>query len=133
MHTATNLAKPDVGVHLQRLPAGRHSLAPQTRHLLAIHVGTPVRASCSLAGRSQQRLQMPGDIDVIPAGYAGVWEDEAPCTVLTVSLSQSLLAAAAARMQLEMPTPPIRPQLQLRDKGIEHIAWALQEIGRAHV
>ncbi|HTD04426.1 AraC family transcriptional regulator [Undibacterium sp.] len=128
MHNAiaTGPAKMQVGVRLQRLPAGKVSLAPQTRHLLAIHVGAPVRASCRLAGQLQQRLQMPGDIDIVPAGFAGEWEDEAPCSVLTVSLTPALMAATAARMQLDPAQHQIRPQLQLRDKRIEHIAWALK-------
>ncbi|MES2105423.1 MAG: AraC family transcriptional regulator [Pseudomonadota bacterium] len=116
----------DVGVRLQQLPAGKVSLAPQTRHLLAIHVGAPVRAFCRLDGRAQRRLQMPGDIDVVPAGFSGEWEDEAPCSVLTVSLSQALVAATAARLQLDAATHMIRPRLQWRDKRVEHIAWAMQ-------
>ncbi|MES2072444.1 MAG: AraC family transcriptional regulator [Pseudomonadota bacterium] len=115
----------EIGVHLQKLPAGKVSLAPQKRHLLAIHVGAPVRACCRLDGRTQHRLQMPGDIDIVPAGVSGDWEDEAPCSVLTVSLSQALVAATAERMNLAT-AQQIRPRLQVRDKRIEHIAWALK-------
>lgn len=125
--TAVNTAKRNVSISLQQIPAGKVSLAPQTRHLLAIHVGKPVRAACRLAGGPlQRRLQMPGDIDVVPAGCTGEWEDEAPCSVLTISLSQDLVAVTAARMGIDLPEHGIRPQLQLRDKSIEHLAWALQ-------
>lgn len=119
-------------MHLQKLPAGKVSLAPQKRHLLAIHVGAPVRACCRLDGRTQHRLQMPGDIDIVPAGVSGDWEDEAPCSVLTVSLSQALVAATAERMNLGT-AQQIRPRLQVRDKRIEHIAWALKaEVDSGH-
>ncbi|GGC95685.1 helix-turn-helix domain-containing protein [Undibacterium terreum] len=125
--TAANSAKRNVGISLQHMPACKVSLAPQTRHLLAIHVGKPVRAACRLAGGPlQRRLQMPGDIDVVPAGCTGEWEDEAPCSILTISLSQDLVAATAARMDIDLSVRGIRPQLQLRDKSIEHLAWALQ-------
>ena len=90
-----------LSVELLAMPAGVVELRPMTDHLLSIHVGAPVRVACRADGRSFRRLQQPGDIDVLPAGLTGIWEDETAATVLLLRLSPSLLSRAAEAMELD--------------------------------
>ena len=96
------------------------------KHSVSMHVGAPVRATCRCDGIVSRRFQVPGDIDVVPAGYSGAWEDEGPTSMLVVSVSPSLIQTAAQDMGIEYERVSIRPQLALRDPHLEHIGWALK-------
>lgn len=111
---------------LHSLPPGVVALSPLPHHLLSIHAGTPVRATCRCDGHLRQRLQMRGDIDIIPAGVDGRWEDESSATALVLRLEPALLRAAAAGLELDPDCVALAPQFQLRDPRIEHIGWALK-------
>jgi AraC family transcriptional regulator len=95
-------------------------------HVISIHIGAPARVTCRYAGRTHRRLQAHGDIDVVPAGVAGAWEDETAATALVVHVSPALLGAAAVGLGLATDRAVIAPQYQLRDPQIEHIGWALR-------
>src|SRR5262245_29643293 len=76
--------------------------APASPHLrLALHIGRPVRAICRCDGRTHRRLQSRGDIDLVPAGLPGVWEDDRSTSVLAVSVSSKLLRTAAVGLGLD--------------------------------
>jgi AraC family transcriptional regulator len=113
-----------VGLHTT--PAGVIALAPLPDHLLGMHVGAPIRAACRCGGRMQRRLQIHGDIDVVPAGQEGYWEDELSATVLSLRLSPALMRTAAEGLGVESQRVGIAPRFQLRDQQIEHIGWALK-------
>ena len=115
-----------LSVELLAMPAGVVELRPMTDHLLSIHVGAPVRVACRADGRSFLRLQQPGDIDVLPAGLTGIWEDETAATVLLLRLSPSLLSRAAEAMELDPARAVLAPQFHTRDGAIEHLGWALK-------
>jgi AraC family transcriptional regulator len=119
-------ASPDLRVRLFSPPPGVITMEPLEDHLISIHVGAPVRAICCYAGRTHRRLQAHGDIDVVPAGVSGAWEDETAASALVVHLSPALLAAAASGLGLLASRVAIAPQYQLRDPQIEHIGWALR-------
>lgn len=105
--------------------AGVTRTLPSRFHRLVCHVGRPVRATCRTDNRTHHRLQSRGDLDLIPAGIPGAWEDGEDSAVLLIELSPELLASAAARAGL--PTPiELAPQLQLRDPKLEHLAWAFE-------
>lgn len=114
---------------------------PSRDHRLVCHVGQPVRATCRADNRTHHRLQSRGDIDVIPAGIPGVWEEDGASAVLLISLSPELLAAAATRACVCDPdgahgvVGPVElaPQFQLRDPRLEHLAWAFEAELRAEV
>ncbi len=99
---------------------------PSRDHRLVCHVGHPLRTTCRTDNRTHHRLQSRGDLDLIPAGIPGAWEDDEASTVLLIGVSPELLAAAVARAGL--PEEPIElvPQLQLRDPKLEHLAWAFE-------
>jgi AraC family transcriptional regulator len=96
------------------------------RHNLSMHVGVPVRASCRCDGPIHHRLQTPGDIDVVPLGYAAAWEDAGPTTMMNIHLSPSFVRSTAGAMGLNPDGISIAPQLQLRDQKLQHIGFALK-------
>lgn len=105
-------------------PAGTHDVGPATDHWLILHLGPPVQASCRCDGLRQERLQVHGDIDIVPAGLGGVWQDAQPAEVLRLRFAPALLSRTAAEM--EIPDSGLQPRLQLRDSGLEHIGLALK-------
>jgi AraC family transcriptional regulator len=115
-----------ISIVLFSAPAGVTTLRPIEDHLLTIHVGAPVRVACRYDGRSHRRLQSHGDIEVVPAGMSGVWEDATPSTALSLRLSPALIGAAATGLGLNPDRIVVEPRYQLRDPQIEHIGWALK-------
>lgn len=100
--------------------------APSPDLRLSLHVGAPVVAHCRSEGIHQDRLQREGDIDLLPVGAAGVWEDEGPARFLLLRLAPALLDRAAEGLGLASGRLEIAPRLQLRDPRIEHLGWALK-------
>ncbi len=95
-------------------------------HLLTLHASAPVCVSCHVDGRTDRRIQRHGDIDIVPSGLPGVWEDEGPSTVLALDLPPALLRSAADGLGLDPDRVDLTPRMQLRDPLIEHIGWALK-------
>ncbi|MGO8420664.1 helix-turn-helix transcriptional regulator [Rhizobium ruizarguesonis] len=110
---------------LVRIPPGRTHISGTPYHRLGIHVGRPVRAQCRCDGREHRRLQKHGDIDVVPAGLDGVWEDDRECMILRLKISMDLFRQAAIDLGRD-PADAIIPRFQLRDPRLEAIAWALK-------
>jgi AraC family transcriptional regulator len=99
---------------------------PSGDHRLVCHAGRPVRATCRYDNRTHHRLLSRGDIDVVPAGIPGLWQDDQASTMLLISMAPWLLAEAAAREGLGPDPIELSPQFQLRDPQLEHLAWALE-------
>ena len=95
-------------------------------HSLSMHIGTPIVATCRCDGAVHHRLQVPGDIDIVPAGFSGAREDDGPTTVLIVNISLSLERAAAEGIGLNPDRMSIQPQLALKDLQLQHLGWALK-------
>ncbi|WP_202964815.1 hypothetical protein, partial [Inquilinus limosus] len=98
--------------------------APSPDLRLSLHVGPAVMAHCRAEGLAQDRLQREGDIDLLPAGAAGAWEDEGPARFLLLRLAPALMRSAAEGLNLATGRLEIAPRLQLRDPRIEHLGWA---------
>ncbi len=94
-------------------------------HSVSMHVGAPVIVTSRCDGNSIHRLQVPGDVKVIPAGYSRVWEIAAPTRKLVLNLAPWFVREAAAEMGIDADRAGIAPQLHLKDERIEHVAWAL--------
>jgi AraC family transcriptional regulator len=121
------------GLHvvLVHTKAGATRVPASPDHRFGLHVGRPVRAVCRVDGRTHRRLQSRGDIDLVPAGMPGVWEDDRPTTMLRVHLSPARIRAAAAGLGLDPDRVELAPRFQVRDPRLEHIAWALEAELRA--
>ena len=110
----------------RHIAAGPTKVAGSLSHRLGVHYGAPVNAYCRCDGRVQRRAQSHGDADVVPAGFDGEWQDDADCTILRLSVSPALLRQAAQDLGVNPDRMILAPRFQLRDPGIEHIAWALK-------
>jgi AraC family transcriptional regulator len=110
----------------RRIPAGPTKVAAAPSHRLGVHYGPSVNAACRCDGRIQRRVQSHGDADFVPAGFDGEWEDDSDCSILRLSVSVALFRQAAADMDIDPDRLVFSPRLQLRDDGIQHIAWALK-------
>ncbi|WP_437932315.1 AraC family transcriptional regulator [Sorangium sp. So ce291] len=115
--------RPRLGMRVDVLTtqAGVIALEASDDHRLRVLAGSPVRGICS----GQRLLYTRGDIDILPAGFADVWEEEDPNTSLILRLSPSLLRRAAIDMGRDPDKAGLDLRHQLRDPQIQHIAWAL--------
>ena len=104
---------------------GVKEVTPSLHHHVSMHVGPPVRAACRCDGGTYHRLQKLGDINVVPLGCTVRWEDDGPTSILSISLTPSLVNAAATGMGLNPDVVSIAPQIQLNDTHLQHICWAL--------
>ncbi|MBN8953428.1 MULTISPECIES: AraC family transcriptional regulator [unclassified Rhizobium] len=109
-----------------RIQAGRIHVPGSPTHRLGIHFGRAVNAFCQCDGRQHRRRQSHGDIDIVPAGLDGWWEDDRDCTILRVAVQQELVHAAAEALGRNPDTVSLAPKFQLRDSRLESIAWALK-------
>ncbi|HLI97864.1 MAG TPA: AraC family transcriptional regulator, partial [Candidatus Baltobacteraceae bacterium] len=98
-----------------------------SHHSLSMHVGQPVLVTSACDGARVHRLQVPGDLKVVPAGYSRVWEIAAATSKLVVDLSPWFVREIADEMGIPGDRAVIAPQLHLTDKRIEYIGWALFE------
>ena len=110
-------------LHIQ---AGRTHVPGSQTHRLGIHFGRAVNAHCQCDGRHSRRQQKHGDIDVVPAGLDGWWEDDRDCTILRLTIRPELLHAAARELGRDPETVSLTPKFQLRDPRLETIAWAIK-------
>jgi AraC family transcriptional regulator len=102
-----------------------YSEAVFVQHSLSMHVGQPVLVTSRCDGAHVHRLQAPGDLKVVPAGYSRVWEIAAPTMKFVVDLAPWFVREVAQGMGINGERVAISPQLHLRDKRMEHVAWAL--------
>jgi AraC family transcriptional regulator len=108
------------------MPRGKAEVPGGARHIVGMHFGRPVQATCAVGDQRVRGLQKPGDIDFIPAGFDGSWEDDADCHILRIGLDPSVLAQAAEDLGRSPESIDLRPSLQLRDAGIEAILTAVK-------
>jgi AraC family transcriptional regulator len=96
-----------------------------TQHSVSMHVGRPTLVTSGCDGEVVHRLQVPGDLKVIPAGYSRIWEIAEPTRKLVIDLRPWFVREVAQEMGLNPDSVAIAPQLHLTDPRIEHIGWAL--------
>ncbi|MFB4382293.1 AraC family transcriptional regulator [Agrobacterium sp. LR_9] len=107
-------------------PSGISDVPGGEMHGLGMHYGPPVNAHCRCGGRRMRRLQKPGDIDIVPAGVGGTWEDEADAHILSLRIFPWLINQVAKELDRDPSTIELLPQFQVRDARIEGIAWAIK-------
>jgi AraC family transcriptional regulator len=116
----------DMEAEFLRIPRGLTHVPGESSHRLGIHFGKPVNADCRVDGRRLRRVQKHGDIDIVPAGLDGTWEDDADCSILRLRLAPALLRRAAVDLEQDPDKLALTPAFQLRDSRIEAIAWAIK-------
>jgi AraC family transcriptional regulator len=96
------------------------------RYNVSMQVGRPLFVTSRCDGQTLRRLQVPGDVKIVPPRIPRVWETEAPAVKLSMYLNAPLMFSAAAAMQLDLDRIAISPQLHVRDPRIEYIGWAVK-------
>lgn len=110
-----------------RLPAGEVEPSPTSKHHICMHVGAPVATRRSLDGRTQRRVQLAGDFDIVPCGMAGRWRNEAAFELLLVEIDPEMV-----RLLLDdfAGASEILPGLRLRDPHLYQLTLALRADAR---
>ena len=109
------------------VPAGHIEPSTDTYHVLDLHAGEPVEASIRLDGRQIRGPQLRGDINLVPAGFAGRWLFEAPATALLLRLAPRLYEEAAETTRSRSGTRALQPAISMQDPHLAHIGWMLKE------
>ena len=108
------------------VPRGLSHVPGGETHSVGVHFGPPVNADCRCGSRRMRRVQMHGDIDVVPAGVDGSWEDDADCHILWLCFHPTLLQQVGEELGRPAGKLELVPRLQLRDPRIEAIGWAVK-------
>ena len=104
---------------------GSSQVGPISHCCIAMHLSAPIRTTSRADGPPVTRLQVRGDIDLLPPGSYAAWRDENETLMFAVTLHKALFCAAAHSMGINPDRIAIPPQMQVRDPHIEHIALAL--------
>jgi hypothetical protein len=91
-------------------PAGRIETPPLPKPRIAIHLGSSVYVVCQRAGQKHPGLAVHGDIDIVPADTACVWEPNGPDSALIVSINPDVLASTAEELGVSrsgLKWPPV--------------------------
>ena len=112
-----------LGLHVEHhiTKPGIVELPPAATHRVRVHIGTPVRGTCGLESFRYTR----GDLDILPAGYGDVWQQQDATTSLMVAVPPQFIQRAAEDMGLRPDRVGLDLRHQFRDPQIEHIARAL--------
>jgi AraC family transcriptional regulator len=111
---------------LIRVAGGASEPVILARHNVTMLAGSPLRTEVRCDNLVGNRLQRPGDFDILPASSAVSWVDEGDGLFLAVGLNHELLCEAAVAMRLQPEKVVVTPQLTHREPRIEHILWALK-------
>lgn len=96
------------------------------RHNVSMQIGRPLLVTSRCNGETLRRLQVPGDVKIVPPGIPRVWETESPTVKLSMYLSAALVFSTAEAMGINAERVTIAPQLHVRDPRIEHIGWTVK-------
>jgi AraC family transcriptional regulator len=96
------------------------------RHNVSMQIGRPVLVTSRCNGETVRRLQVPGDVKIVPPGVPRVWETESATIKLSMYVSPALMLSTAEAMGIDPDRVAIAPQLHVRDPRIEHIGWAVK-------
>jgi AraC family transcriptional regulator len=106
--------------------SGGYSEQQFVRHNVSMQLGRPLLVTSRCNGETLRRLQIPGDVKIVPPGIPRVWETESATIKLSMYLSPALMLSAADAMNVNPDRIAIAPQLHVRDPRIEHIGWAVK-------
>src|SRR5215471_9444090 len=68
------------------------------RYNVSMQVGRPLLVTSRCNGETLRRLQVPGDVKIVPPGIPRVWETESATIKLSMYLSPVLMHAVAEAM-----------------------------------
>lgn len=104
---------------------GRYPGRVMTEHRVIFYLTPAVPTDCRCEGVGQYRVQSPYDFDLVPGGAGGVWEDHAPCDMVSVRIAPGLLTSTAEALGLPGGRADLTPRIGARDPLVEHVVRAL--------
>jgi len=116
----------DFRIRLMSDPAGLVEMAAQPFAMVSVHLGAPSRMLCRHGSESHLGTAIHGDVEIIPWGMQGSWELKERDAALVMTLSRTLMNAAARESGADSLQPELRSRFHVRDQHIEHIAWTLK-------
>jgi AraC family transcriptional regulator len=108
------------------VPSGLFNSPVDGRHVLCLHLGSPVPVRYGTSNRERQGLRLHGQFCVVPAGTSTRWIVSRPARSLLLRLTQSLLLETADAMGLGSQGAELAPSIHIRDPQIERIGWMMQ-------
>jgi AraC family transcriptional regulator len=98
-----------------------------SQHSVSMQLGGPLLVASTCEGASVRRLQRPGDLKIVPAGSARIWETETATTKLSMEVSPALLHSTASAMGIRNADGiVVSARVHLNDPRIEHLGWAVK-------
>jgi AraC family transcriptional regulator len=111
---------------LVHIPPGKLRAPGRDHHILGMHFGAAVRADCTVGDARARGIQKHGDMDFVPAGTDGSWEDDQACQILRLTVRAPLMERVAEDLGRDAATLDLTPRVRFRDPGIEAIASAIR-------
>jgi AraC family transcriptional regulator len=108
------------------VPPGRFDSPIDDRHVLCLHLGSPVPVSYRVGNHERQGVRIHGQFCVVPAHSSTRWTVSGPARSLLLRLRPSLLRETAEAMGLGSRGADLAPSIHIRDPQIEHIGWMMQ-------
>jgi AraC family transcriptional regulator len=108
------------------VPPGRFDSPVDERHVLCLHLGTPVPVSYRAGTAERQGVRLHGQFCVVPGGSSTRWTLSQPATSLLLRLAPAHMRATAEDMGLGSRTFDLAPAIHIRDPQIERIGWMMQ-------
>ncbi|MGA7354912.1 MAG: AraC family transcriptional regulator [Candidatus Cybelea sp.] len=96
------------------------------RHNVNVLVGPPLQTTIACDELAENRFQVPGSFDVLPAHSSVSWVDGGASIYLSVGLECALVQRCAFDMGINPDRVSLSPRLTCRDPRIEHVLWALK-------
>ena len=120
----TGGALPLLDVLTSPVPHGRFDSPLDGRHVLCLHLGSPVPVSWRAGRLERQGVRLHGQFCVVPAGFSTRWTLSQPATSLLLRLAPALQDDAADSMGLRSTS--LAPAIHIRDPHIEQIGWMMR-------
>lgn len=111
---------------LVHIPSGKAQASGGEHHTLGMHFGAAVHADCAVGDVRARGVQKHGDMDFVPAGVEGSWEDDRACQILRMTVRATLVEQVAEDLGRDAATIHLAPRVRFRDPGIEAIAFAIR-------
>jgi AraC family transcriptional regulator len=107
------------------VPIGRFDSPVDHRHVLCLHLGSPVPVTYRVRAHERPGVRLHGQFCVVPAGSSTRWTLSEPAQSLLLRVSPSLLRETADSFGLGAATD-LAPSIHVRDPQIERIGWMMQ-------
>lgn len=96
------------------------------RHNINMLVGPSLQTTITCDELAENRFQVPGTFDFLPAQSSVSWVDGGPCVFVSIDLEYALIQSCAFDMGINPDRVNLSPQFTCRDPRIEHALWALK-------